>query len=160
MRPEIERKFLVHGSSWKEGASAVAIRQGYLSIGEKGVVRVRVQGDLGFLTIKSRTSGISRAEFEYSIPLRDATALLMLCVGGLITKTRYHVESAGTSWSVDVFDGASQGLVVAEIELESEDGVFERPDWLGKEVSHDHRYSNSSLSVRPYDTWKEGLSAE
>ena len=136
-----------------EGASAVAIRQGYLSIGEKSVVRVRVQGDLGFLTIKSRTSGISRAEFEYSIPLRDATALLTLCVAGLITKMRYHVESAGTSWSVDVFDGASQGLVVAEIELESEDEEFERPDWLGEEVSHDHRYSNSNLSVRPYGKW-------
>lgn len=151
---EIERKFLVEGMPWRAAGSGVEILQGYLSRGETGVVRVRVSGSSAELTVKGRTHGISRSEFEYAIPVEDGRAMLELCSGEIIHKTRYTLEALGQRWEIDVFQGSNRGLVVAEIELESEAQVFERPDWLGEEVSSDPRYRNSSLSIDPYRRWR------
>jgi len=156
---EIERKFLVDDTTgdaaWTNDAEAIGIRQGYLASGEHGVVRVRVAGSRAFLTVKGPTRGITRSEFEYEVPMDDAETMLELCSGAVVTKTRYVVELHGRRWEVDVFDGANRGLVLAEVELESEDDSFERPDWLGREVSALKRYANSSLSLRPYSTWSD-----
>ncbi|MFT5083592.1 MAG: adenylate cyclase [Lentisphaeria bacterium] len=152
MATEIERKFLVTGTAWKND-TGVSLTQGYLCRDEMTTLRVRVAGDKSFLTIKSATSGISRAEFEYEIPISDAEHLLKLCDGALIRKTRYTVIDDGNRWEVDEFHGVNEGLVIAEIELESEDQVFARPDWLGREVSDDPRYYNASLVKNPYLNW-------
>lgn len=154
MPVEIERKFLVAGSEWKT-ATGTLYRQGYLSRNAGRTVRIRVAGEKAFLTIKGITQGISRAEFEYEIPLADAEELLKLCDGPLIEKTRHLVVEAGTTWEVDEFHGDNAGLVVAEVELDSEEETFARPDWLGREVTGDHRYSNSQLSVCPYREWRD-----
>lgn len=150
---EIERKFLVRGSSWKQDSETLSIRQGYFASSAKGVVRIRRQEQRGFLTIKGRIEGLTRTELEYEIPVEDAETLLSMCEGRLIEKTRHVVFHAGKKWEIDVFEGLNAGLVVAEIELEAEDEPFERPQWLGEEVSADRRYSNSSLSRRPYSEW-------
>lgn len=157
MATEIERKFLVKDDSWRREASdAVVMRQGYISEGERASIRVRVQGDQAFLNIKSATLGVWRREYDYPIPLGDAEEILdHLCEGPLIEKTRYHVEHAGHTWEVDVFEGDNAGLVVAEIELGSEDEVFEKPAWAGEEVSHDPRYYNVCLVKHPYKEWKD-----
>lgn len=147
---EIERKFRVRDDTWTDSGDGVEIRQGYLARTDRGVVRVRIAGDAAFLTIKGKTIGISRAEFEYEIPRDDALALLDLCQGSVIEKTRYHVPHEGHVWEVDVFRGANQGLVLAEIELEHEAEPFASPSWLGVEVSHDPRYRNSNLGFAPY----------
>lgn len=131
------------------------MRQGYLVGGDKGSVRVRVSGGRAWLNIKSATVGIARTEFDYEIPPADAGQILeTLCVRPLIEKTRYFVDYAGHCWEVDVFEGDNAGLVVAEIELRSEDEPFERPPWAGKEVSEDRRYYNAALAQRPYSRWK------
>ncbi|MEC7120279.1 MAG: CYTH domain-containing protein [Pseudomonadota bacterium] len=155
MAVEIERKFLLSGGHWRQDAGqAQLIRQGYLSDQPDRTVRVRVLGDQGWLTIKGRTQGIARAEFEYPIPLADAMQLLdQLCLQPLIEKQRYRIQYADLVWEVDEFFGQNTGLVVAEIELSSADQVFARPDWLGQEVSDDPRYFNSALIARPYSTW-------
>ena len=150
---EIERKFLVQGSSWKQASEALSIRQGYFASGTNGVVRIRRQDQRGFLTIKGRIEGLTRTELEYEIPVDDAETLLSMCQGRLIEKTRHVVFHAGKKWEIDVFEGPNAGLVVAEIELEAEDEAFERPEWLGEEVSSDHRYANSHLSQSPYSEW-------
>lgn len=158
---EIERKFLVVGEDWKRQAHAVVeMAQGYLNdIGavehgsQKASVRVRVQGERAFLNIKSRELGRSRQEFDYPLPLEDARALLALCVGGRIHKRRHLVEVAGHLWEVDEFLGDNAGLVVAEIELASEDEDFVRPVWLGHEVTELPRYYNLALAARPYAVW-------
>jgi len=144
---EIERKFLVRNTDWKQNAQGVLYRQGYLSSDKQCTVRVRIAGDSAFVTIKGITTGISRLEFEYPIPLGDAVTMLdKLCAGALIEKTRYRIEHAGNIWEVDEFAGANSGLVLAEIELHDEAQAFEKPHWLGEEVSGDPRYFNSNLA--------------
>lgn len=153
---EIERKFLVIGQSWRTGGG-MRVAQGYLNRDKQRTVRVRVVGPLAWLTIKGIGTGATRSEFEYPIPVSDAQALLALCDGPLIDKTRYTLTHAGHVWEVDEFFGDNAGLVVAEIELASEEQPFERPDWLGDEVTHDARYFNSALIAHPFRTWAPGL---
>jgi adenylate cyclase len=155
MPKEIERKFLVTSPAYREGAHCVLFRQGYLLSGNDRVVRVRMCGEQAFLTIKGGTVGITRSEFEYAIPLVDAEQMLSLfCRPHLVEKYRYQVACAGSIWEVDEFLGDNEGLVVAEIELESEDEPFVRPPWLGREVSGDPRYYNNNLLKHPYREWK------
>jgi CYTH domain-containing protein len=149
---EIERKFLVKGVLWRND-TGVLYRQGYLNREAARTVRVRVAGDAAFLTIKGKSLGATRAEFEYPIPLADAQALLSLCDGPLIEKTRFIVHHAGHRWEVDEFAGDNAGLVVAELELASEDEAFVPPDWVGDEVTDDPRYFNSRLATRPFKDW-------
>ena len=151
---EIERKFLVVGDAWR-AAPAVPYAQGYLNRDKARTVRVRVVRDQAWLTIKGVSVGATRAEFEYPIPVADAEQVLALCDGPVIRKTRRVIEHAGATWEVDEFQGDNAGLVVAEIELPSEDAAFQRPAWLGDEVTHDARYFNSSLATAPYSTWSE-----
>lgn len=153
MAIEIERKFLVVGDAWRQGAGT-RYSQGYLNRDKHRTVRVRVAGEQAFLTIKGATQGASRVEFEYEIPLQEAESLLLLCDGPLIQKTRYLHHLGGFTWEVDEFFGDNAGLVVAEIELTSEDQAFERPDWVGDEVTHDPRYFNANLVLHPFSTWK------
>jgi adenylate cyclase len=154
MGEEIERKFLVHGDTWRAGARACSYRQGFLSTEPERTVRVRVAGARGLLTVKGRTVGTRRAEFEYEIPLEDAQRMLdTLCKRPLIEKTRYMLVVGSHTWEIDVFEGENAGLIVAEVELEAEDEEFEKPGWLGEEVTDDPRYFNSSLVLNPYDTW-------
>jgi len=154
MGTEIERKFLVHGEAWRRGAVGTVLKQGYLSVDPDRTVRVRLAGDRGWVTIKGRQRGIVRSEFEYPIPGEDAAVLLdQLCLRPLIEKTRYRVEFSGRVWEVDEFSGVNEGLILAEIELESPDATFERPDWLGTEVSHDGRYTNARLVTKPFSQW-------
>lgn len=152
MAVEIERKFLVTGDAWRNTA-AVYFCQGYLNRSKERTVRIRVAGEQGFLTIKGKSSGASRTEFEYEIPLADAKQMLLLCDGPLIEKYRRKISYEGMVWEVDEFLGANEGLVVAEIELESEDQPFTKPDWVGEEVTQDARYYNSNLSANPFNKW-------
>jgi adenylate cyclase len=154
MGTEVERKFLVRGDAWKRLGTPERYRQGYLSTDPQRVVRVRVAGDRGLLTVKSEVIGITRSEFEYEIPIADASAMLdALCHKPLIEKTRWRVDHAGHVWEVDEFAGENQGLVVAEVELASEDAVPELPSWVGAEVTGIVRYYNSALAQRPYRAW-------
>lgn len=153
---EIERKFLVRGDAWREGARGTAFRQGYLSSARERTVRVRTAGDRGFLTVKGPTSGVTRVEFEYEIPLADAERMLdELAERPLVEKVRYRIPQGPYVWEVDEFFGENEGLTVAEIELPDEDAEFERPEWLGEEVSGDPRYFNSNLGRNPYRNWKK-----
>ena len=154
MPVEIERKFLVKGDNWKRD-NGMHIVQGYLNHDRERTVRVRISGTKAFLTIKGISTGATRAEFEYEIPVVDAEQLLQLCEGPLIEKTRHEVACAGMTWEVDEFQGANEGLVVAEIELETAGQTFVKPPWVGPEVTADARYFNSSLAVRPYTSWSE-----
>jgi adenylate cyclase len=156
MKQEIERKFLVTGDSWRKEADAGnSCWQGYISAGPSPVtVRVRLLGEQGFLTIKGPNQGISRAEMEYEIPAADAEHMLAhLCAGGLVSKVRYILIHNGSRWEIDEFSGDNAGLVVAEIELEREDQPFEKPVWLGEEVSLDRRYTNAALARHPFARW-------
>ena len=157
MGVEIERKFLVVEDSWREAASAeMRFRQGYLSTNPSSSVRVRVHGDRAWLNIKSTTVGVTRSEYEYEIPLADAHAILEeLCVKPLIEKTRFIVEHDGRAWEIDVFEGDNAGLVVAEVELESDDEELTLPAWAGDDVSDDVRYYNQRLVEHPYSRWAE-----
>lgn len=148
---EIERKFLVVSDTWRAAATqSVAMRQGYLSTNAKATVRIRIVDDkTAILTLKGPTSGISRAEFEYVVPLEDGRALLELARPNVVEKRRYIVPYAGLTWEVDVFEGAHEGLVMAEVELAFADQSVAMPDWVGAEVSHDDRYANASLSRTP-----------
>lgn len=156
MAVEIERKFLVKNDTWKENAIPKHYCQGYLSRQQGRTVRVRRVESKAFLTIKGPTShGCSRKEYEYEIPVNDGQELLeTLCEQPLIEKYRYLVTFAGMVWEVDEFLGENRPLVVAEIELESVEQHFEKPDWIAEEVTGDIRYYNSSLCVTPYATWK------
>lgn len=158
MATEIERKFLVSADSWREAADAgTRFRQGYLIGAEKASVRVRIEGERANINIKSATLGVRRQEYEYAIPLAEAEEILdTLCEQPQIEKTRYHVPVGEHVWEVDVFAGDNEGLIVAEVELASEDEPFERPDWLGEEVSHDTRYYNVCLVRHPYKDWDRG----
>ena len=154
MGQEIERKFLVRNDTWRRNATRTRYRQGFLSTEPERTVRVRIAGDRGTLTIKGKTVGATRAEFEYDIPVADAAELLdTLCRRPLIEKVRYVLREGAHTWEVDVFEGDNAGLVVAEIELQTEDEAFERPPWLGEEVTHDPRYFNANLVKSPYNTW-------
>lgn len=150
---EIERKFLVVRDLWNPDVEGTVIRQGYLSTDPERNVRVRVCGTSAFLTIKGKAVGISRLEIEYPIPLVDASALLELCHRPLIEKVRYEIPEGTLTWEVDVFTAENEGLMIAEIELPDESTPFTKPAWLGKEVTTDSRYSNSSLCVKPFRTW-------
>ena len=151
---EIERKFLLQGDAWRSLGQPVLLRQGYLSSNKERVVRVRIEGEGATLTIKGRSSGATRGEWEYPIPLADAAELLDgLCEQPLIEKYRRRIAFAGNVWEVDEFLGANEGLAFAEIELSSEDQAFDKPDWIGAEVTHDPRYYNSSLIRLPFSQW-------
>jgi CYTH domain-containing protein len=155
MNLETERKFLVTSDAYRTGAIGIEIAQGYLCTDPGRTVRARLYGDKGFLTIKGR-GDITRAEFEYAIPADDARHLLEhLCHQPVLTKHRYRIPHAGWIWEVDEFHGANEGLVVAEIELPDPNTRFERPPWVGREVTGDIRYFNSRLSVDPFSTWTE-----
>jgi adenylate cyclase len=152
---EIERKFLVADERWREQADAgVRFRQGYLIGAKQASVRVRIEGVQANLNIKGMTLGVQRQEYEYPIPLTEAEELLdTLCEKPLIEKTRYTLRHGNHIWEIDCFEGENAGLVVAEIELASADELFERPDWLGAEVSDDPRYYNVCLAKHPYKEW-------
>ncbi|OAB59165.1 adenylate cyclase [Leptolyngbya valderiana BDU 20041] len=159
MGVEIERKFLLADSSWKRGARGLALRQAYLSTDPDRTVRVRVAevepGEhRGWLTIKGRSNGPVRAEYEYPIPADEAGEMIdILCVKPAIEKIRYRVDHQGDGWEIDEFSGANAGLVLAEIELESVEQRFATPPWLGREVTDDPRYTNAQLSCHPFTDW-------
>ena len=154
MAREIEHKFLVISDTWKEHASeGIAYAQSYLSEGVN-TVRVRIAGDKGILTLKGQSQGISRLEYEYEIPIQEAKEMMAnLSLSEIVEKTRYLCCHAGKQWEVDVFHGANDGLVIAEIELEHENEAFDIPEWAGECVSLDSKYANACLAVRPYSTW-------
>lgn len=154
---EIERKFLVTSDIFKDEAFAKnRITQGYLSSIPERTVRVRIKGDKGFLTIKGKgnATGMSRFEWEKEIPVDEAEKLMLLCEKGVIDKTRFEVKVGAHLFEVDEFYGENEGLVLAEIELGSETETFEKPDWLGEEVTNDKRYYNSNLSITPFTQWQ------
>lgn len=155
MATEIERKFLLSNDSWRATAAVgVLFRQGYLSTEPERTVRVRLEGALGKLTIKGKTVGCTRSEYEYAIPPDEAAELLdSLCLQPLIEKTRYRLEYAGQLWEVDEFHGINAGLLIAEIELAAADQDFVVPDWLGAEVTADPRYYNANLVKNPFTRW-------
>ena len=158
MAQEIERKFLVLNEDFKAlSQRSFRIAQGYLSVDPARTVRVRLKDDQGYLTVKgsSDPAGLSRYEWEKSIPADEAKELLRLCLPGLIDKTRYLVAAGPHTYEVDVFYGENEGLTVAELELAHSDETFERPDWLGREVTGDIRYYNAHLARHPYREWKE-----
>ena len=156
MATEIERKFLVKNDLWQDAVvSESRMKQGYLTSQGNASVRVRIANDKAFLNIKSATLGIRRLEFEYEIPLADADEMLStVAEQPFIDKTRYHVKHGRHIWELDVFEGENLGLIVAELELESEDESFEVPPWSGEEVSGDPRYYNVSLVKEPYSRWR------
>jgi len=153
---EIERKFLVKGDFSHQAESYNRIIQGYICADEDRTVRIRVCDGKGFLTIKSASNerGWSRYEFEQSVSIQDAEELMKLCLPGVIDKVRHWVKVGKHTWDVDVFHGENEGLIVAEIELDSEDEVFELPEWAGKEVTGDPKYYNAMLSKYPFNSWK------
>jgi adenylate cyclase len=155
MAQEIERKFLVKGGFKEAAFDALRITQGYLSTAPGRSVRVRLKGDKGFLTIKgpSRDGGLSRFEWEKEIGADEARELLALCEPGLIDKTRWLVKAGIHTFEVDEFHGDNEGLIMAEVELSAPDEPYEKPDWLGQEVTGDRRYYNSSLRVNPFAKW-------
>ena len=158
---EIERKFRVRHDGWRsQVVKSVRMAQGYINdmaalreARQNASVRVRIAGGQAWLNLKSREPGTTRQEFDYQIPVVDAEALLELCVGGRIDKVRHYVEYAGRLFEVDEFAGDNAGLVVAELELESADALYERPDWLGAEVTDLQRYYNLALAERPFSRW-------
>lgn len=154
MGVEIERKFLVQGDAWKTLGEPVFFRQGYLSSQKERTVRVRIEGDRAVITIKGKSVGAVRGEWEYSIPVQDAAELLDgLCEHPLIEKYRRKIAVGAHVWEVDEFLGANAGLVVAEIELRAEDEAFDKPEWIADEVTDDARYYNSNLVRHPFSNW-------
>lgn len=154
---EIERKFLVTSEAFKkEAIHKNQIAQGYLNSHPERTVRIRIKGESGFLTIKGKgnETGMTRFEWETEISLAEAKNLIQLCESGVIEKIRYEVEIEKHTYEIDEFFGDNEGLIVAEIELKSEDEAFEKPNWLGKEVTNDERYYNAYLSNNPYKNWK------
>jgi adenylate cyclase len=153
---EIERKFLVTSDSWrKEARASTFMRQGYLTDERHCSVRVRIEGETATLNIKSATVGAQRLEFEYDIPLLDAHRMLdALRCKPLIQKVRFYIDVGAHTWEIDVFQGENAGLIVAEIELDHPDEPFDRPDWLGEEVTEDIRYYNTCLASNPYCNWQ------
>ena len=158
---EVERKFLVVGEFKSQATSSTRIAQGYIASGNGRTVRVRIRGDKGYLTIKgpSNRAGLARFEWEKEIPLTEAEALMSICEPGIIRKTRWLVPSTDGrhTWEVDVFEGENEGLIMAEIELDSEDETFEKPDFIGKEVTGDRRFYNSHMRRYPFCLWKDNI---
>ena len=153
---EIERKFLIKDDSWeKDVKEGISIKQGYLNSTAERTVRIRIYGDNGFLTVKGRNKSLTRKEFEYQIPLKDAFDMLDICEKPIIEKTRFLLSKNNSTWEIDVFEGKNEGLIVAEIELTSEKESFDSPSWLGEEVSLDSKYYNSSLITNPYSNWNK-----
>jgi adenylate cyclase len=152
---EIERKFLVDREQWSlvKKTKGIIYIQGYLSIDNDKVVRVRVAGEKGFLTIKGKSDTISRPEFEYEIPSGEAMEIIQKFTASRIEKVRTRIPSGIHVWEIDEFHGENEGLLIAEIELESQDAYFEKPIWLGEEVTGDKRYYNAYLSVHPFCEW-------
>jgi CYTH domain-containing protein len=152
---EIERKFLVKDTDFLKDLKGFNIVQGYLSSDPQRNVRVRIKGDLAFLTIKgvSNKSGTSRFEWEKGIEVAEAEELLKLCLPGIIDKTRFEIPAGNHIFEVDVFEGENKSLIIAEVELKNENDSFEKPDWLGKEVTGDVRYYNSYLVTQPFLMW-------
>src|ERR1700676_1033850 len=161
MGVEIERKFRLLNDSWREQVlHRTLLRQGYIANTRRASVRVRLAGEAGWLSVKSMTRGPARAEYEAAIPAVEANEMLdQLCEGPLIEKWRHIVIHQGSEWEIDEFLGDNAGLVIAELELESEDARFAKPPWLGLEVTHDERYFNFRLSEKPYRHWPENLRA-
>lgn len=156
MAYEIERKFLPADDTWRDGAEGRYLCQAYLSLRPECVVRVRIDGEAAFLTLKGPNRGPERLEFEYAVPLEEAKAMIAaFAAAPPIEKTRHRLLFGGFIWEIDEFHGANQGLVVAEIELAEPDQEFSRPAWLGREVTDDARYYNSRLAERPYSLWGE-----
>lgn len=154
MAIEIERKFLVNRDQLPELPVGKRIKQGYIQTSVGNVVRIRTSDDVAYLTIKGKTEGYSRLEYEYEIPFVDALEMLdKLCSKPIISKTRYLIEVSGKTWELDIFEGVNRGLLVAEIELGSEDEEFDLPVWITREVSHLKEYRNNYLAVHPYETW-------
>lgn len=154
MKIEIERKFLLTGDSWRQGATGTLYRQGYLCTDPERTVRVRIGGDTAILAIKGRGDGLSRPEYEFPIPPGEAATLLDgLCLQPLVEKVRYLVPFAGLTWEIDEFLGVNAGLVLAEVELEHPDQPVPLPPWVGREVTGDPRYYNAWLARHPFATW-------
>ena len=154
MATEIERKFLLKGDAWRSLGKGTSYRQGYLNSAKERTVRIRTIGDKAFLTIKGIAVGATRSEYEYEIPLAECNAMLdTLAEKPLIDKKRYKVPFDGLTWEIDEFFGDNAGLIVAEVELDSEDQAFNNPEWVGEEVTGDPRYFNSSLIKHPYTRW-------
>ena len=159
MPVEIERKFLVKNDDWRSAADGGnRLRQGYIVGEDRCDVRIRIPSDgQCTLTVKLAKTGISRFEFEHSVELPEAEGLMELCEGAILDKTRFKVHHQGLTWEIDVYAGANAGLTVAEIELGSEGQDFERPSWLGGEITGQKRYKNAMLSRQPYTTWPDAL---
>lgn len=156
MAKEIERKFLVIGDKWRELAKGTHYRQGYLNSIKERTVRIRTIDDKAYLTVKGPTVGVTRMEFEYEIPYNDCVEMLdNLAEKPIIEKSRYKIKSGDLVWEIDEFFGVNEGLIVAEVELNSEEQKFEKPEWIGEEISGDPRYFNSNLVNNPYTTWKK-----
>lgn len=154
MPQEIERKFLLKNSNWRNLIKdGFQIKQGYLNSIAERTVRVRLKGDKGFLTIKGKNIGMTRAEFEYEIPFEDAKEILQLYDTTVIEKTRYEVIFQNKTWEIDEFEGLNKGLFLAEIELEDENEKITIPEWIGEEVTGNPKYYNSSLSKKPFSEW-------
>ncbi len=152
---EIERKFLIREKLFELPLTGTQIKQGYLSTNPDRVIRVRIEGNKGFLTIKGRLKGITRTELEYEIPVNEAKVLMKMCPDYIVVKVRYKIDYKGLLWEVDCFENENRGLILAEIELESEGQSFEKPLWVGEEVTFDMRYYNSWLAIHPYTTWND-----
>ena len=154
MGQEIERKFLVKSDAWRGLAEGTAYRQGYLNSAKERTVRIRTVGDKAFLTIKGLTVGATRSEYEYEVPFDECNAMLdNLAEKPLIEKKRYKITQGGLTWEIDEFFGDNTGLIVAEVELKSEDQTFKKPEWVGDEVTGDPRYFNANLISHPYTKW-------
>jgi len=153
MATEIERKFLVNPEKWKPSGTGIRMKQAYLGVAPNPTVRVRVKDEKAYLTIKGRSQSISRPEFEYEVPVADALEMFGLAISSPVEKIRHEILHDGMLWEVDVFSGANSGLLMAEIELESEDQSFGLPEWIAEEVTGDERYYNSYLSVHPFQEW-------
>ena len=154
MAKEIEKKFLVTSNEWKENAQGTLYRQGYLSVEPGRTVRVRLEGEAGKITIKGKKKNGEGDEFEYDIPGNDAAYLIdHLCLKPYVEKMRYKINYKGNTWEVDEFLGLNSGLILAEIELESVNQKFEKPRWIGKDVTEDSRYKNANLVKKPFTNW-------
>jgi len=156
MGKEIERKFLLLSDKYRMQGESLQYIQGYLNLDHERIVRVRMEGEKGVITIKGMSEGIARAEYEYLIPAEEALEILeKLCHKPLIRKLRYKIPCGAHTWEVDEFQADNAGLVVAEIELKEEGEFFEKPDWVGEEVTYQKKYTNSNLVVNPYNTWPD-----
>lgn len=155
MGREIERKFLIDKTLFDGGENRSILRQAYLSSNPACAVRVRIEGENAWLTVKGEKTGTTRAEFEYAIPVSDAAEIMKLAQGFTIEKIRHRIEYEGMTWEVDEFLGENQGLWLAEIELDDENQMFAVPPWLGREVTRDERYYNHRLAINPYSLWKK-----